>query len=81
VIGYSDEVSVFLNGRLLYSADDRYSFDAPRREGLIGLDMGTLYLPLQAGANDLVLVVSDSFGGWGVMGQLPDRQGLRVVAR
>jgi len=79
--GYSDEVSVFLNGRLLYSADDRYSFDAPRREGLIGLDMGTLYLPLQAGANDLVLVVSDSFGGWGVMGQLPDRQGLRVVAR
>lgn len=79
--GYSDEVSVFLNGRLLFSADDRYSFDTPRREGLIGLDQGTLYLPLEAGANELVLVVSDSFGGWGVMGQIPDRQGLRVVAR
>ena len=79
--GYSDEVSVFLNGRLLFSADDRYSFDTPRREGLIGLDQGTLYLPLQAGANELVLVVSDSFGGWGVMGQIPDREGLRVVAR
>jgi hypothetical protein len=47
----------------------------------MAFDMGTLYLPLQAGANDLVLVVSDSFGGWGVMGQIPDRQGLRVVAR
>jgi len=72
-LGYSDEVTVFLNGAPLFSADDSYSFDRPRREGLIGLDQATVYLPLRAGENELVLAVTDVFGGWGLMGQL-DRQ-------
>lgn len=74
--GFSDEVSVYLNGTLLYSGDARYAFDQPRREGLIGLDQGSLYLPLRAGDNDLTLVVVDGFGGWGVMGQFEDPTGL-----
>ena len=80
-MGYSDEVSVFLNGRLLFSGNDGYSFNLPRRQGLIGLDQGTLYLPLQAGDNELVLAITDGFGGWGVMGQIEDRAGLEVAAR
>lgn len=79
--GYSDEVSVFLNGQLLFAADDRYSFDEPRREGLIGLDQATLFLPLRRGENELILAISDVFGGWGVTGQFPDREGLTVRAR
>ena len=79
--GYSDEVSVFFNGELLFSADDRYSFNFPRRQGLITFDQGTLYLPLEKGDNDLVLVVTDVFGGWGVMGRFPDGEGLEVLAR
>ncbi len=66
----SDEVTVFLNGAPLFAADDSYSFDRPRREGLIGLDQATVYLPLRAGKNELVLAVTDVFGGWGLMGQL-----------
>ncbi|HEY7697681.1 MAG TPA: hypothetical protein VIE88_04655, partial [Vicinamibacteria bacterium] len=69
-LGYSDEVTVFLNGEPLFTADDSYSFDRPRREGLIGLDQGTVYLPMRAGENELVLAVTDVFGGWGLMGQL-----------
>jgi hypothetical protein len=69
-LGYSDEVTVFLNGEPLFSADDSYSFDRPRREGLIGLDQSTVYLPLRAGANELVLAVTDVFGGWGLIGRL-----------
>ncbi|MEE8586513.1 MAG: hypothetical protein V3T83_16855 [Acidobacteriota bacterium] len=80
-MGYSDEVSVFLNGRLLFSGNDGYSFNIPRRQGLIGLGQGTLYLPLQAGDNELVLAIADGFGGWGVMGQIEDREGLEVAAR
>lgn len=72
-LGYSDEVTVFLNGAPLFTADDSYSFDRPRREGLIGFDQATVYLPLRAGKNELVLAVTDVFGGWGLMGQL-DRQ-------
>ena len=67
--GYSDEISVFLNGRLLFSGNDRYSFNFPRRQGLITIDQGSLYLPLLEGENDLVLAVTDVFGGWGLMGR------------
>ena len=69
-LGYSDEVTVFLNGAPLFTADDSYSFDRPRREGLIGLDQATIYLPLRTGANELVLAVTDVFGGWGLMARL-----------
>jgi hypothetical protein len=77
-LGFSDEVSVYLNGTLLYSGDARYFFDEPRRDGLIGLDQGSLYLPLRAGDNTLTLVVVDGFGGWGVMGQFEDPSGLVI---
>ena len=68
--GYSDEVSIFLNGRLLFSGDDSYSFTNPRRQGLITIDQGSVYLPLEAGNNELILAVTDVFGGWGLMGRL-----------
>jgi hypothetical protein len=79
--GFSDEVSVFLNGRLLYYGNDGYSFNYPRRQGLIGLHQGTLFLPLREGQNELVLAVAEVFGGWGVMGQFPDVEGIEVTAR
>ena len=77
-LGYSDEISVFLNGRLLFSADDSYSFDAPRRQGLITPEQASLYLPLDKGANELTLAVTDGFGGWGLMGRFEDPEGLRI---
>ncbi|MGH9322894.1 MAG: hypothetical protein ACRD21_16545 [Vicinamibacteria bacterium] len=79
-LGYSDEVTVFLNGEPLLSADDSYSYDRPRREGLIGLDQATVYLPLRAGENELVLAVTDVFGGWGVMGRV-DTTGVTASAK
>ena len=78
--GYSDRVSVLLNGELLMSGNATYSFNFPRRQGLIGLDQGTLYLPLAEGRNELVLIVDEVFGGWGLMGQFPEAEGFAVVA-
>jgi hypothetical protein len=75
--GYSDEVTVFLNGRPLFSGDAHESHDNPRQEGLIGLGQGTLYLPLRRGRNELVLSIADVFGGWGLMGQFADPEGRR----
>jgi hypothetical protein len=77
--GYSDEVTVFLNGVPLFTGDAHYSFDNPRQEGLIGLTQGTVYLPLHTGRNELVLAVSDVFGGWGVMGRFENMLGLTVT--
>jgi hypothetical protein len=69
-LGYSDAVSVFLDGELLFCADDSFSYDQPRRQGLIGLFQASLYLPLEAGEHELEIVVADRFGGWGLMGRL-----------
>ena len=77
-LGYSDIATVFLNGKPLYRGDASYSFDRPRREGLIGYDQARLYLPLVAGDNELAIVVSDSFGGWGIMGRTGGNSELRI---
>jgi hypothetical protein len=76
--GFSDEVTVFLNGRPIMSGDQRYSFDNPRQEGVIGFHQALVYLPLRAGENELILAISDGFGGWGVMGKLEEAAGVRV---
>jgi len=72
--GYSDEVSVFLNGHLLFTGDRRYSFNLPRRQGLLTLGESTLYLPLSEGVNEVILAVTDVFGGWGVTAEWGDPQ-------
>ena len=80
-LGFSDVATVFLNGRPVFRGDASYSVDSPRREGLIGYDQARLYLPLVAGDNDLSIVVSDVFGGWGIMGRFLGAHGLTIEAR
>ncbi len=80
-LGFSDEVSVFLNGRLLLVDDESYSFNLPRRQGLWSTDQLSVFLPLGAGVNELVLAVTDRFGGWALSGRLADREGVSVEAR
>jgi len=77
-LGFSDLVTVFLNGRALFSGDQRYLFDNPRQEGVIGFHQATIYLQLQPGPNEVMLAVTDGFGGWGLMGGLEDAAGVRV---
>jgi hypothetical protein len=67
--GYSDKVSVFLNGQILYSADATFQSRDPLFQGIVGLN-DNLYLPLKKGKNELMFAVSELFGGWGVLGQL-----------
>jgi hypothetical protein len=80
-LGFSDVATVFVNGQPIFRCDASYSFDAPRREGLIGYDQARLYLSLAAGDNDLAILLSDGFGGWGLMGRFPSPEGLQVEAR
>ena len=68
-LGFSDRAVVFLNGRRLYRGDDTYRSRDYRFLGSIGY-YDTVYLPLERGENDLVIAVSESFGGWGVQARL-----------
>lgn len=80
--GFSAEASVFLNGRILYSGDQHYSANFPRQEGLIHLDQASVYLPLVEGENEVRVVNSEVFGGWGVVGAIrrSERAHDRAVA-
>jgi hypothetical protein len=77
-LGFSDRVTVFLNGRPLFSGDQRYFFDNPRQEGVIGLHQALVHLALQPGRNEVVLAVTDQFGGFGLIGKLEEAAGVRV---
>ena len=75
--GFSDRVRVYLNGRLLFSADDSFRSRDYRFLGSIGW-WDALQLPLEDGPNELVLAVSEELGGWGVQARFPDPDGLAV---
>ncbi len=70
-LGFSDRAIVYLNGDAVYRGDDTYRSRDYRFLGSIGY-YDTLFLPLVAGANDLVIAVSEDFGGWGVQARLAD---------
>ena len=78
-LGYSDYVTVFVNGTPIFAGDAHYSFDQPRQEGLIGRSQSTLWLPLRDGENEILLAVVDGFGGWALTGRLDPVDGASLV--
>ena len=64
--GYSDAVSVFLNGVLVFAGDSSYRSRDSAFLGIVGY-FDSVNLPLRKGPNELLLAVTESFGGWGFM--------------
>lgn len=73
-IGYSDEVSVFLNGKILYRGRAAQGFREPGFLGIVSLEDDAVYLPLKKGSNELILAVSEIGGGWGFICRLENLQ-------
>jgi hypothetical protein len=71
-IGYSDDVSVFLNGQILYRGRSAQGFRDPGFLGIINLENDAVYLPLKKGRNELMLALSELGGGWGFICRLTD---------
>jgi hypothetical protein len=71
-IGYSDDVSVFLNSKILYRGRSAQGFRDPRFLGIMNPENDAVYLPLKKGSNELMLAVSELGGGWGFICRLAD---------
>jgi hypothetical protein len=71
-IGYSDDVSVFLNGRILFRGRSAQNFRDPGFLGIVNPENDTVYLPLKKGSNELVLALSELGGGWGFICRVAD---------
>ncbi len=73
-IGYSDDVSVFLNGRILFRGRSAQYFRDPGFLGIVNPENDAVYLPLKKGDNELMLAVSELGGGWGFICRLVDSE-------
>lgn len=71
-IGYSDDISVFLNGKILYRGRSAQGFRDPGFLGIVNPENDAVYLPLKKGSNELILAVSELGGGWGFICRLAD---------
>jgi hypothetical protein len=69
-LGYSDDVSVFLNGKILYRGRSAQGFRDPGFLGIVNPENDAMYLPLKKGSNELMLAVSELGGGWGFICRL-----------
>lgn len=77
--GYSDAVSVYVNGTRLYSGANMYESRDYRYLGTIGL-FDEVYLPLKAGDNEVWFAVSEAFGGWGIVAEFDDLDGISIAS-
>jgi len=75
--GYSDEISVFLNGKILFRGHSEFRRRDPDFHGIVGLH-DAVFLPLQRGKNEILLMVSEVFGGWGFMCRFGSLRGEAV---
>ena len=78
-LGFSDEVWVLLNGRLVYVDKNLYSHPIMKDPfGQITIDDGSFALPLEEGDNELLVGVANSFFGWAIMARMSTMDGLTL---
>jgi len=67
-VGYSDEADLFFNGGRVWSGQSRYQQRDPSFLGIVGL-FDQISVPVHRGLNEVFLMVTEVFGGWGFMVQ------------
>jgi len=75
-VGYSDDVSVFLNDKILYRGRSAQRFRDPGFLGIVNPENDAVYLPLKKGRNELMLAVSELVGGWGFICRFDNMDGV-----
>jgi hypothetical protein len=82
-IGWTRELWVFVNGKLLYADKNLYDLEASRKfpDGRCSLENGGFTLPLEAGDNEVAVAIANDFFGWGLMLRLGDPEGVQLAAK
>jgi hypothetical protein len=66
-IGYSDDVTVFVNGEPIYSGINGWNARTPDYISFVNAEFERVWLPLKAGRNEIVFAVTDNqIFGWGL---------------
>jgi hypothetical protein len=81
-IGWTRELWVFVNGKLVYSGQNLYEQEAARKfpDARCSLENGGFTLPLEPGDNEVAVAIANNFFGWGMMLRLADPEGVHLAA-
>jgi hypothetical protein len=82
-IGWTREMWVFVNGKLVYADKNLFESDVQRKipDGRCSLENASFTLPLEAGDNEIAVAIANNFFGWGVKLRLSDPQGIHLAAK
>jgi hypothetical protein len=75
--GYSDEVDLFFNANKVFYGNSSYRYRDPSFLGVVG-PFDHVRLTLEPGLNEIMMMVTESFGGWGFMARA-DRELLAPI--
>lgn len=75
--GFSDRITIFVNGQAVAQGDETFGSREPAYYGGVGL-YATAFLPLKQGANEVIMAVSEGFGGWALMAAIEDRKNIEI---
>ena len=77
--GFSDDVWVLINGKLLYVDKNWYSHPIRKEpDGRCSIENTSFNLPLNAGENELLIGVANDFYGWGIVARIDSLTGITV---
>ncbi len=82
-IGWTRELWVFVNGKLVYADKNLFDVEGARKapDGRCSLENGAFTLPLEAGDNEVAAAIANNFFGWGLMLRLADPDGVHLTSK
>jgi hypothetical protein len=82
-IGWTRELWVFVNGKLVYADKNLFEQEGARKfpDARCSLENASVTLPLDAGDNEVAIAITNNFFGWGIMMRLADPEGIRLAAK
>ena len=78
--GYTDEVSVFSNNKLIYTGKNQFGLPLAKfPDGCMNIDNSTINIPLKQGKNELIIGLVNNFYSWGIMARLQNLNGIKLM--
>jgi hypothetical protein len=80
-IGWTRELWVFVNGKLVFTDKNLFEQENARKfpDGRCSLENAAFTLPLEAGENEIAIATANNFSGWGLMLRLADPEGVSLA--
>jgi len=82
-IGWTRELWVFVNGKLVYAEQNLFEVEGARKfpDARCSLENGTFTLPLEEGYNEVAVAIANNFFGWGIKLRVADPEGVHLAAK